>query len=846
MVLVDFPLSDFITIIITNQSILSSCSLFHCTPSTVKCKLCSNGPNIKAIQFFSTLTDKIDNRSSHLPMRETWNSLCKHCCEDDSLSLDDTVKALLNTTTRGVIIQSTSGKILFANQVASKIFATTSEKISTTLPKGNSWYLTGEDGSPLPANESPAASCLINRETSDQTVLGVHKPDDKTYWLKMFCIPLLQSKAKGASAIVTTFTDITEEKTAQLELLKINEQYRQLSEATFEAVFLSENGIPINQNSVARKLFGYSDDEAKDRIATDWIHQDDRAMVVEKIKNGDEAPYEVTALRKDGSIFPCEIQARMTNDRDDKKIRVTALRDITERKRSETQFKNEAQRRQILMAKCGDGIAIIDHNHRIIEANQRFADMLGYPLTEMVNLYVWNWEAQYDKSDIQDTFAPGNYLDRIFETLHRRKDGTTYNAEVRASVAIIDNDPVVFSIVRDITKRKHIEQDLIRAKNDAESANQHKSEFLANMSHEIRTPLNGIIGMLNLMQTSALTPDLEQFVTSALQASQRLTNLLTDILDLSQVEAGMLKIQPESFTLMDSIESIKQLFTPAFRDKNVALIIAIGPDIPATLIGDVTRVQQILINLIGNALKFTHAGSVTLEISRLSTPAADSCRLLFSVTDTGIGIPGEKIDSLFDAFVQIDSGFSRKYQGAGLGLSISRHLISLLGGNMSIVSEENRGTSFYFSIPFGISTTPVDKIVLEHKEPAPCQNLKILLAEDDAINRLVVKKLLENAGHQVQTVQNGEDVISSLLKKERFDVLLLDIQMPVMDGIEATRIIRTSPELHAHADIPIIAMTAHAMTGDKEIFLNSGIDGYLPKPLEPNALMTMLQRLMAS
>ena len=294
-------------------------------------------------------------------------------------------------------------------------------------------------------------------------------------------------------------------------------------------------------------------------------------------------------------------------------------------------------------------------------------------------------------------------------------------------------------------------------------ASKHKSEFLANMSHEIRTPLNGIMGMLQLMQSEPLPPSLKDYVDNALQASERLTRLLGDILDLSQVEAGMLKIQPVIFNIQESMHSLEALFKPAFMEKGITLSINLSPEVPTYMIGDVTRLQQILTNLVGNALKFTDKGSVTVDVSALPETKPDQRKLLFSVIDTGIGIADEKISALFNAFIQVENNLTRKYQGAGLGLAISRHLVSLLGGNMSINSQEGKGTAFYFSLPFAISPRPLQQRTGPTSSNGVNDNLRILLAEDDSISQLVVSKVLGNLGHQVHTAKNGREVLEPFL-----------------------------------------------------------------------------------
>ncbi|MFW2369147.1 MAG: PAS domain S-box protein [Desulforhopalus sp.] len=772
---------------------------------------------------------------------DTWQALCQYSAENDKFVLDDAITALLNTLETGVIVQSDTNRILYSNQVAIATFGLRPDSI-TAPPPERKFTVYDESGRLLDESEYPVYVCFRTGRSSGKNIIGVEYKE-KIVWISIRCHPLFAPQKAQPGAVVMTFTDITEEKLLLHDLKDVTEHFRLLSDATFEAIFLSDNGVCIGQNSTARKMFGYSDEEALGRLGTEWIHPDDRDHVRARMEAGDTERYEVTAVRKDGSTFPCEVQARVTDRQKGRQIRITALWDITDRLEAENKWRIEAKRRKLLMAQSGDGIVITDKNQKVVEANQRFADMLGYPLENMTDLYTWDWEAKWTESELREYLADPAVLNHFFETKHRRRDGLIYDAEVQLSASLIDDELLSFAVVRDITQRKRAEKELRQAKLAAETANRHKSEFLANMSHEIRTPLNGMMGMLKLMQAEPLSSEVQEYVDNALIASERLTKLLSDILDLSQVEAGLLNIEPVTFDFRDAMHSIKRLFTPTFLEKRIDFYLHISSDIPKLLVGDITRIQQILINLVGNALKFTQAGSVTIDATNLASDKPGQCRILFTVSDTGIGIPHEKIDTLSDAFVQVDSSFTRQYQGAGLGLSISKQLIAILDGNMAISSEEDRGTSIYFSIPFRLAGRPDIAANGALNQSVPHTNLKILLAEDDPISQIVVSRVLGNSGHRVKCVNNGKEVIEILRQNNSFDLLLMDIQMPVMDGIEVTRKLRTAPEFKHAANIPIIAMTAYAMTGDKENFLGSGMNDYIAKPIDPELLKVIVHNV---
>lgn len=414
--------------------------------------------------------------------------------------------------------------------------------------------------------------------------------------------------------------------------------------------------------------------------------------------------------------------------------------------------------------------------------------------------------------------------------------------ELNVTVQTIAGREYAVCIARDITERARYERRLIKAKEQAEAANVAKSEFLANMSHEIRTPLNGILGMLQLLKSTSTDDERGQYTDAAIKSSYRLTKLLGDILDLTKVEAGKLEINAEQFNPAEVLPAAEQLFLPAARQKGLELRIENTSCVPENLLGDSARLHQILNNLLGNAVKFTKTGSVTLSCRVLPEARPGERVLLYTVTDTGIGIPESLQDSIFDKFTQADTGYTKEYQGAGLGLSISRFLASLMGGSICFESREKVGTSFYVSIPFrlaGDETRPAD-----HPRPATpgeCTGLSILLAEDDPVSSLSISRLLEKSGCAVTAVENGEQALEKL-RRETFDAVIMDIQMPVKDGVEATAAIRNSHEFRHAAHIPIIALTAYAMPGDRERFLNAGMNDYIAKPVDLDNLLQILNR----
>lgn len=388
------------------------------------------------------------------------------------------------------------------------------------------------------------------------------------------------------------------------------------------------------------------------------------------------------------------------------------------------------------------------------------------------------------------------------------------------------------------------QEELVREKANAEAASHAKSIFLANMSHELRTPLNGIMGMHQLLMGTELDEEQQEYVHLAIRSATRLTTLLGDILDLTKIEEGKMRLATAKLDIAECIGMMEHLFESSCKQKGISLQCRIDENIPGNLIGDPIRLQQVLSNLVGNAVKFTEKGRIICDATLLHTQHTDTVRVLFSVIDTGVGIEADKIAALFEPFTQVDEGFRRTHQGAGLGLSIVRQLVELMGGEIRAESAPGLGTAFYCSIPFAIKQMAMAE-ELEAKSPkhhALCP-YPILLVEDDEVNRLGLKQLIEKKGYAVNSVENGEQALQALAAT-RHALVLMDVQMPHMDGIETTGAIRAGQAGEENADIPIVALTAYAMVGDKDKFLQAGVDGYLPKPVEFSELASMIGALL--
>jgi signal transduction histidine kinase/ActR/RegA family two-component response regulator len=398
---------------------------------------------------------------------------------------------------------------------------------------------------------------------------------------------------------------------------------------------------------------------------------------------------------------------------------------------------------------------------------------------------------------------------------------------------------------QDLTERKQGEEALLAAKEASEAANRAKGEFLANMSHELRTPLNGVLGMLQLLDNNPhISGDDKVLLETAMESGRCLLTIISDILSFAQLDAGRLAIGREPARPGEIVDSVRRAFEFEAQERGVALLGRVDDGVPSAVLSDPGRLRQILINLVSNAMKFTSEGRVEMEVAALPlAPAADELVLLLTVADTGIGIPDERLDDIFEPFTQVDGSLTRKYQGTGIGLGIVRQLARLMGGAVCVESEFGLGTTFYVTVRCGL--TGQSAAVVEtagEAQGGTSLGLRVLVAEDDRVNLFAATRFLERMGCPATGAGNGREVLA-LLEAEEYDCILMDIQMPEMDGIEATRAIRSSRELGDRARIPIIAMTAHAMPGDRERFLEAGMDGYISKPVDMDELASVLVKI---
>ncbi|MDP1738555.1 MAG: ATP-binding protein [Caulobacter sp.] len=569
--------------------------------------------------------------------------------------------------------------------------------------------------------------------------------------------------------------------------------------------------------------------------------------LVFKASRGIEDIYELTYIRKDGTRLPAVVS-------------VTALRDAAgviigylligtdntarklveeEKKKSDQRLRDQQFYTRSLIESNIDALMTTDPSGIITDVNKQMEALTGCTRDELIG------------APFKDCFTDPARAEAAIKRVLSEKSVTDYELTARArdgkqtvvsynATTFYDRSRTlqgVFAAARDVTEQKRVEAELQQAKADAESASRTKSDFLASMSHEIRTPMNAIMGIADLLAKTPLTAEQDNYVQIFRRSGDNLLNLINDILDLSKVEASQLDLERTGFSLGDHLEKVIEMVAVPAHQKGLTLTCHIAPGVGADLIGDPTRLRQVLLNLLGNAIKFTESGTVSLLVEPDRDPAIPTA-VRFTVSDTGIGIPQEKLASIFERFTQADSSTTRRFGGSGLGLTISKRLVELMGGRIWVKSKVDKGSVFTFSVPFetwAAGDRPVSAPVGVGSAPA-MPRLRILMAEDSPDNRTITLAYLEDTPYSIDIAETGKAALE-MFKAGDYDLVLMDRQMPVMDGLAAARAIRAWEKATDRAPTPIIALTASALKGDRETCLAAGCTAYLSKPIKQDVLL---------
>jgi PAS domain S-box-containing protein len=514
------------------------------------------------------------------------------------------------------------------------------------------------------------------------------------------------------------------------------------------------------------------------------------------------------------------------------------IQDITDRKKVELKLQETVERYTSLKKYNHDAVVSLDIEGNIINGNTMAQKLTGYSISEMIGQNLSKFIEKENVKDILSNSLKDVSVEKSIDKLIH-KNGQTVEVLTTIAPIIINNENVGYYIIaKDITEQKK----LIIAKEAAESTNRAKSEFLAMMSHEIRTPMNGVIGMTDLlMETTTLDPQQREFLDIIRKSGETLLTIINDILDFSKIDSGKTELFEEPFDVRACIVEAIDILSPKANEKHLDISFSLHPDVPSVLIGDANRLKQVLINLIGNAIKFTNKGGVSVAV-RQEARHQDQVMLKFRIKDTGIGIPKEKTDQLFLPFYQLDNFMTRHSEGTGLGLTISKKLVNRMGGDIWVEHSGEPGATFVFTLTLEDGGKPAS--IAEDQwaaaaEQAPHPNLNILIAEDNKINQLVLGKMLEKYGYRIRIAESGEQVIEAALT-EQFDLILMDIHMPGMNGFEATAKIKDA--LKAEESPIVVAVTASALRGDREQCLAAGMDDYISKPISTKVVLEMIRK----
>src|SRR5450759_4768384 len=641
--------------------------------------------------------------------------------------------------------------------------------------------------------------------------------------------------------------------------------------ANFSSIATDAKGVIQIFNVGAERMLGYAAADVMNKITPADISDPQeliaraKALSVEigtpitpgfealvfKASRGIEDIYELTYIRKDGSRFPAVVSVTALRDAQNEIIGYLLIgTDNTARKQVEAEQKKLDQRLRdqqfythSLIESNIDALMTTDPAGIITDVNKQMEALTGCTRDELIGAPFKNYFTDQERAEASIKLVLREKKVSNYELTARARDGKTTVVSYNATT-FYDRDrrlQGVFAAARDVTERKRVEAELQQAKAMAETASRAKSDFLASMSHEIRTPMNAIIGIADLLAKTPLSPEQNEYVQIFRRAGDNLLNLINDILDLSKVETSQLDLERTGFSLNDLLEKVREMVAVRAYEKGLALVCEIAPKVPTDLVGDPTRLRQVLLNLLGNAIKFTESGEVALRV----TPDADSSvpgALRFTISDTGIGIPGEQLGAVFERFTQADSSTTRRYGGSGLGLTISKRLVELMGGRIWVESGVGQGSVFSFAVPFEIwagATRRAAVPVGTGPEPA-LPALHILLVEDSPDNRTITIAYLQDTPYRVEIAENGA-VACEKFTAGHYDLVLMDRQMPVMDGLTATRAIREWEHANHRPPTPIIALTASALKGDQEKCLAAGCTAYLSKPIKQEVLLQAIK-----
>jgi PAS domain S-box-containing protein len=687
--------------------------------------------------------------------------------------------------------------------------------------------------------------------------------------------------APWGKVILGVCHDVTSQKKAELDLARERDFIRALLDATEVMVMvLDAPGHLVRWNRTCERVLGYHESELRDAPVRETLSFSEDIPAIRDIHarlvSRDESQIRGKSRlrRKDGgAVHVAWASSHVTAENGEPLVVVTAV-DETQRVLAEQRQNRLAVELRVVWESAADAMVFLDGQGSIVEANPAFCALAGLDLPPVGRPYTevltrWPGSEQEELDHFRERFLARSFEPKSVQEFHLSRGAAVWLEIVNSFLDAPGQPTLLLAVLRDVTHRVRREREL-KATNEfletttqwaremaasAELASAAKNEFLANVSHEIRTPMNGILGMTDLALRTRLTSEQREYLDMVRTSAESLLGLLDDILDLSKAEAGRMEVHPSPFALRDHLANVFRPLEHRATGRGLTLHWTVDSHIPDILVADSGRLRQVLLNLVGNAIKFTDRGFIEICVRRAG-PAApavpnpgDKVPVQFVIDDTGIGMEPEQIPSIFEPFTQLDSSTTRKRGGTGLGLSICDKLITLMGGRIYATSVPGQGSTFAFILPMPVADES-DVPAQDKRDPAleplfdgpPTRRLRCLVAEDNPVNQQLVIRMLDHAGHESILANTGREAVRHT-QNGAFDLILMDVQMPDMDGLEATAAIRSNELLHG-GRIPIVAMTAHAMPGDRDACFAAGMDGYLTKPLRLDTLVTEIERIL--